>query len=66
MKWTKVLRTGALGVRFMGVDLSTIMFNMEQGQDMTEVCFFPPHTGSFVLQIKENEVPLCPAGEIAP
>ncbi|BBN70284.1 hypothetical protein Prudu_1456S000200 [Prunus dulcis] len=37
MKWTKVLRTGALGVRFMGVDLSTIMFNMEQGQDMTEL-----------------------------
>ncbi|CAB4300457.1 unnamed protein product [Prunus armeniaca] len=36
MKWTKVLRTGALGVRFMGVDLNTIMFNMEQGQDMTE------------------------------
>ncbi|PQQ17309.1 uncharacterized protein Pyn_08777 [Prunus yedoensis var. nudiflora] len=37
MKWTKVLRTGALGVRFMGVDLNTIMFNMEQGQDMTEL-----------------------------
>ncbi|CAL9007309.1 unnamed protein product, partial [Prunus brigantina] len=25
MKWTKVLRTGALGVRFMDVDLNTIM-----------------------------------------
>ncbi|CAL8123036.1 unnamed protein product [Prunus armeniaca] len=37
MKWTKVLRTGALGVRFMGVDLNTIMFNMEQGQEMTEL-----------------------------
>ncbi|VVA40667.1 PREDICTED: Mesoderm development candidate 2 [Prunus dulcis] len=37
MKWTKVLRTGALGVRFMGDDLNTIMFNMERGQDTTEV-----------------------------
>ncbi|KAL6290310.1 hypothetical protein ACE6H2_007820 [Prunus campanulata] len=36
MKWTKVLRNGARGVRFMGVDLNTIMFNMERGQDMTE------------------------------
>ncbi|CAL9007312.1 unnamed protein product [Prunus brigantina] len=43
MKWTKVLRIGALGVRFMGVDLNTIMFNMERGQDMTEACFFHPH-----------------------
>ncbi|GAV81739.1 Mesd domain-containing protein [Cephalotus follicularis] len=37
MKWTKFLRTGAMGVRFMGVDRSTIMFNMEQGQDMMEL-----------------------------
>ncbi|XP_021810679.1 uncharacterized protein LOC110753999 [Prunus avium] len=37
MKWTKVLRNGARGVRFMGVDLNTIMFNMERGQDMTEL-----------------------------
>ncbi|KAL6290314.1 hypothetical protein ACE6H2_007824 [Prunus campanulata] len=37
MKWTKVLRPGALGVRFMGVDLNTIMFNMERGQDTTEM-----------------------------
>ncbi|PQM38776.1 uncharacterized protein Pyn_34461 [Prunus yedoensis var. nudiflora] len=36
MKWTRVLRTGARGVRFMGVDLNTIMFNMERGQDTTE------------------------------
>lgn len=37
MKWTKVLRTGAVEVKFMGVDLSTIMFTMEKGQDATEV-----------------------------
>nr|POE45251.1 hypothetical protein CFP56_43013 [Quercus suber] len=33
MKWTKVLRTGAIRARFMGVDRSTIMFTMERGQD---------------------------------
>lgn len=38
MKWTKVLRTGAIGARFMGVDRSTIMFTMERGQDTAEVC----------------------------
>ncbi|XP_075643849.1 uncharacterized protein LOC142615051 [Castanea sativa] len=37
MKWTKVLRTGAIGVRFMGVDRSTIMFTMERGQDTAEL-----------------------------
>ncbi|XP_022757387.1 uncharacterized protein LOC111304750 [Durio zibethinus] len=37
MKWTKVLRTGALGVKFMGIDLSTIMFNMEDGQKILEL-----------------------------
>ncbi|CAK9134397.1 unnamed protein product [Ilex paraguariensis] len=33
MKWTKVARTGAIEAKFMGVDLSTIMFIMEKGQD---------------------------------
>ncbi|KAK9910378.1 hypothetical protein M0R45_034343 [Rubus argutus] len=42
MKWTKVLRTGATGARFMGVDLSTIMVTMERGQDTTQVYAFPP------------------------
>ncbi|PQM38781.1 uncharacterized protein Pyn_34466 [Prunus yedoensis var. nudiflora] len=37
MKWTKILRTGSLGVRFRGVDLNTIMFNMERGQHTTEL-----------------------------
>ncbi|KAM1140696.1 hypothetical protein EV1_040355 [Malus domestica] len=37
MKWTQVLRTGAIGARFMGVDLNTIMFTMERGQDTTEL-----------------------------
>lgn len=37
MKWTQVLRAGAVGVRFMGVDLSTIMFNMESIKDLEEV-----------------------------
>ncbi|KAK6239817.1 hypothetical protein QUC31_005286 [Theobroma cacao] len=37
MKWTKLLRTGALGVKFMGIDMSTIMFNMEDGQKILEL-----------------------------
>ncbi|KAL1192141.1 hypothetical protein V5N11_020860 [Cardamine amara subsp. amara] len=37
MKWTKVLRTGGIGVRFMAVDRSTVMFNMESGKQVTEL-----------------------------
>ena len=39
MKWTKVVKTGGIEVNFMGVDLSTIMFTMERGQDVSEVFF---------------------------
>ncbi|XVE49909.1 hypothetical protein DITRI_Ditri01bG0119600 [Diplodiscus trichospermus] len=37
MRWTKLLRTGVLGVKFMGIDLSTIMFNLEDGQKLLEI-----------------------------
>ncbi|VVB13840.1 unnamed protein product [Arabis nemorensis] len=37
MKWTKVLKTGGIGVRFMAVDRSTVMFNMQHGKDVTEL-----------------------------
>ncbi|KAI4378010.1 hypothetical protein MLD38_015556 [Melastoma candidum] len=37
MKWTKVLKTGAVEANFMAVDLSTIMFTMTKGQDTLEV-----------------------------
>ncbi|KAB1214350.1 hypothetical protein CJ030_MR5G000849 [Morella rubra] len=37
MKWTKVLRTGAIDAKFMAVDLTTIMFTMEIGQDTAEL-----------------------------
>ncbi|XP_061360054.1 uncharacterized protein LOC133304098 [Gastrolobium bilobum] len=37
MKWTQVLRTGAIGVRFMGVDLNTVMFNMDSIKDLEEL-----------------------------
>lgn len=36
-KWTKVARTGAVEVKFSVVDLSTIMFTMQKGQDSLEV-----------------------------
>ncbi|XP_054784741.1 uncharacterized protein LOC129291430 isoform X2 [Prosopis cineraria] len=35
-KWTEMMRSGAVGARFMGVDLSTVMFNMESGKDLEE------------------------------
>ncbi|KAK7340267.1 hypothetical protein VNO77_20969 [Canavalia gladiata] len=37
MKWTQVLKTGAVGVKFMGVDLNTIMFNLENITDLEEL-----------------------------
>lgn len=45
MKWTQVLRTGAIGIRFTGIDLSTVMFNLDSSKDLEEVqfpflCFF--------------------------
>lgn len=38
MRWTKLARTGAIEAKFMSVDVSTIMFTMEKGQDSIEVC----------------------------
>ncbi|KAF9622883.1 hypothetical protein IFM89_035116 [Coptis chinensis] len=40
MKWTKVLKTGSIEVKFLAVDLSTIMFTMEKGKDITELIEF--------------------------
>ncbi|KAF6137266.1 hypothetical protein GIB67_036303 [Kingdonia uniflora] len=40
MRWTKVLKTGSVDAKFMGVDLSTIMFSMEKGQDLAEVYIY--------------------------
>ncbi|KAI3764430.1 hypothetical protein L2E82_14438 [Cichorium intybus] len=37
MKWSKIARTGAIEVKFMGVDVSTIMFTLEKGQDTLEL-----------------------------
>ncbi|KAK6920102.1 LRP chaperone MESD [Dillenia turbinata] len=37
MQWTKILKTGAVEVNFMGVDVSTIMFTMNNGQDAFEL-----------------------------
>ncbi|KAG8391848.1 hypothetical protein BUALT_Bualt01G0229600 [Buddleja alternifolia] len=37
MKWTKVARTGAIEAKFSGVDVSTIMFTMQKGQDTLEL-----------------------------
>ncbi|XAR63044.1 hypothetical protein NMG60_11022836 [Bertholletia excelsa] len=37
MKWTQLARTGAIELRFTGIDLTTIMFTMERGQDSLEL-----------------------------
>ncbi|XP_015899698.2 uncharacterized protein LOC107432979 [Ziziphus jujuba] len=37
MKWTKVIRTGGVEAKFMGLDLTTIMFSMENGQNIPEL-----------------------------
>ncbi|KAL9245369.1 hypothetical protein vseg_019031 [Gypsophila vaccaria] len=46
MKWTKVMKTGGVELKFMGVDLSTIMFTMETSQNVDEV-------KEFILEQKE-------------
>ncbi|XP_068640178.1 uncharacterized protein [Aristolochia californica] len=35
-RWAKVLRTASMEAHFSGIDLYTIMFNMENGQDIEE------------------------------
>lgn len=40
MKWSKVVKTGAIEAKFMGVDLTTVMFTMERGLDVSEVSAF--------------------------
>lgn len=37
MKQSKIARTGAIEVKFMGADVSTIMFTLEKVQDTLEV-----------------------------
>lgn len=39
MQWTKVLKTGSVEAKFMAVDLNTLMFTMDRGQDLNEVRF---------------------------
>ncbi|KAK4266852.1 hypothetical protein QN277_023718 [Acacia crassicarpa] len=36
-KWTEMMRSGSVGARFMGVDLNTVMFNMESGRQLEEL-----------------------------
>ncbi|KAI7733648.1 hypothetical protein M8C21_028591 [Ambrosia artemisiifolia] len=36
-KWTKLARTGAIGVTFMGFDITTVMFSLQNAQNTLEV-----------------------------
>ena len=49
MKWSKVARTGGIEANFMGVDVSTIMFTMEKGQDAIEVSFLPLSFSNMII-----------------
>ncbi|KAF5177595.1 LDL receptor wingless signaling/trafficking chaperone [Thalictrum thalictroides] len=40
MKWTKVLKTGSIEANFVAVDLTTLMFTMQRGKDITELIEF--------------------------
>lgn len=51
MKWTKVARTGAIEAKFTGVDVSTMMFTMQNGQDTLEVRFIFLFCGSWKIFI---------------
>ena len=39
-KWTKVLRMGSFEAKFTTVDVNTVMFTMENGQDIVELKYF--------------------------
>ncbi|KNA13397.1 hypothetical protein SOVF_117350 [Spinacia oleracea] len=55
MKWTKVSKTGGLEVKFMGVDLSTLMFTMEAGQHMGELKeFMLEQPDAYEVKIGDN------------
>ncbi|KAF8365057.1 hypothetical protein HHK36_032939 [Tetracentron sinense] len=55
MKWTKVLRTGSIEAKFMGVDLNTIMFTMEKGQDIAELKdFVLNHPEAYEIKIGDQ------------
>ena len=36
-KWTRVLRTGSFEAKFTAVAVNTVMFTMENGQDIVEL-----------------------------
>ncbi|KAL9435129.1 hypothetical protein AB3S75_021402 [Citrus x aurantiifolia] len=36
-KWSKVLKTGSIEVKFMAIDFVTIMFTLQRGQDVLEL-----------------------------
>lgn len=39
VKWTQLARTGAIGVTFMGFDITTVMFSLQNAQNTAEVSF---------------------------
>lgn len=41
LKWTQLARTGAIGVTFMGFDITTVMFTLQNAQNIFEVSFIP-------------------------
>ncbi|XP_078427664.1 LDL receptor wingless signaling/trafficking chaperone [Wolffia australiana] len=56
MRWTKVLRTGSIEAKFMAVDINTIMFTLEKGQDTQELKeFILSQQEAYEIKIGENK-----------
>ncbi|XP_016464096.1 uncharacterized protein LOC107787091 [Nicotiana tabacum] len=54
-RWTNLARTGAIETKFIGVDLSTIMFTMEKGQDTKQLKeFLLEHEEAYEIKIGDQ------------
>ncbi|XP_023540100.1 uncharacterized protein LOC111800579 [Cucurbita pepo subsp. pepo] len=55
MQWTRILKTGSIEAKFMAVDLSTLMFTVDRGQDLDELKEFVfSHPESYEIKIGEQ------------
>nr|XP_043620299.1 uncharacterized protein LOC122592159 [Erigeron canadensis] len=49
VKWTQLARTGAIEVTFMGFDITTVMFSLQNAQNILEVGFIPTEHLNYIL-----------------
>jgi hypothetical protein len=53
-RWSNVLRTGSVDAKFVAVNFGTLMFTMERGRDILEVCatFLKDWSFSYKVAVK--------------